>query len=132
VKIAFLGLGKMGMAVARRMRDSGADMIVWNRSAKSAADLAMKVAATPAEAVAGSDVVFTMLNDDELRQLIDGIDAGSIPLGAGDRSERLDTHKRETVFVNMKDGLISGGTLDHSRPPGAPPEGFEPGSGSGI
>lgn len=66
MKIAFLGLGKMGMAVARRLLDSGADMMVWNRSAKSAAPVAgMKVAATPAEAVNGRDVVFTMLNDDE-------------------------------------------------------------------
>lgn len=66
MKIAFLGLGKMGMPVARRMLDAGADMTVWNRTARRTEAVAgMKVASAPRDAVAGCDVVFTMLNDDE-------------------------------------------------------------------
>jgi 3-hydroxyisobutyrate dehydrogenase-like beta-hydroxyacid dehydrogenase len=84
VKIAFLGLGKMGIAVARRLRDSGADLVVWNRSPKSAEDLAMKVAATPQEAVSGRDVVFTMLNDDEaVRDVVLGAGGVAAAMAAG-------------------------------------------------
>jgi 3-hydroxyisobutyrate dehydrogenase-like beta-hydroxyacid dehydrogenase len=76
VKIAFLGLGKMGLPVARRMLDAGADITVWNRTAKRPEDVAgMKVASAPRDAVAGCDVLFTMLNDDDA--------VSSVVLGAG-------------------------------------------------
>lgn len=67
MKIAFLGLGKMGSAIARLLIKSGEDLTVWNRTASRAEALARegaKVAKTAAEAVAGADVVFTMLMDD--------------------------------------------------------------------
>lgn len=67
MKIAFLGLGKMGAAIARLLLESGEPLTVWNRTASRAEVLAQdgaKVAGTLAEAVAGADVVFTMLMDD--------------------------------------------------------------------
>jgi 3-hydroxyisobutyrate dehydrogenase-like beta-hydroxyacid dehydrogenase len=67
MKIAFLGLGKMGRAIVRLLLQHGEDVTVWNRTHDRAEALARegaKVAGTAAEAVAGCDVVFTMVMDD--------------------------------------------------------------------
>jgi 3-hydroxyisobutyrate dehydrogenase-like beta-hydroxyacid dehydrogenase len=67
MKIAFLGLGKMGSAIARLLLKGGEDVTVWNRTTSHAEALegdGAKVALRPAEAVAGCDVVFTMVMDD--------------------------------------------------------------------
>ncbi|MGW4850080.1 NAD(P)-dependent oxidoreductase [Streptomyces sp. NPDC004288] len=65
-KTAFLGLGSMGLPMARRLLDAGHPLTVWNRTAAKAdalvADGAVR-AATPAEAVRDADVVVTMLAD---------------------------------------------------------------------
>ncbi|GAA2802319.1 NAD(P)-dependent oxidoreductase [Streptomyces showdoensis] len=64
--IAFLGLGSMGLPMARRLLDAGHPLTVWNRTAAKADGLvaAGAVRATgPAEAVADADVVVTMLAD---------------------------------------------------------------------
>ncbi|MER7585381.1 NAD(P)-dependent oxidoreductase [Kitasatospora sp. NPDC097691] len=60
-KIAFLGLGRMGLPMARRLAAAGHPLTVWNRSPGRADGLTG--AATPAEAVRGADVVVTMLAD---------------------------------------------------------------------
>lgn len=65
--IAFLGLGAMGVRMARRLIDAGHTLVVYNRTAARAAPLTevgATVADTPAEAVADADVVITMLTDD--------------------------------------------------------------------
>lgn len=67
MKIAFLGLGKMGSAIAKHLLKSGATLTVWNRTRSHAEALAgegAKAASTPGEAVQGSEVVFTMVMDD--------------------------------------------------------------------
>ncbi len=67
MQIAFLGLGKMGFAMAKRLLAAGQSVVVWNRTIDKAQELAAhgaKVAATPSEAVAHSDLVLTMLFDD--------------------------------------------------------------------
>jgi 3-hydroxyisobutyrate dehydrogenase-like beta-hydroxyacid dehydrogenase len=75
VKIAFLGLGRMGGAIARRMVEHGEDLTVWNRTASHAEPLraaGARVAPTAAEAVEECDVVFTMLIDDAaLEEVLD-------------------------------------------------------------
>ena len=65
--IALLGLGKMGQAMARRLLAAGHAVTVWNRTPSAAAPLAAhgaRIAATPAEAVAGREMVLSMLFDD--------------------------------------------------------------------
>jgi 3-hydroxyisobutyrate dehydrogenase-like beta-hydroxyacid dehydrogenase len=67
MRIAFLGLGKMGTAIARHLMSAGHGMTVWNRTRASAEPLAKegaKVAESAAAAVQDADVVFTMLMDD--------------------------------------------------------------------
>jgi 3-hydroxyisobutyrate dehydrogenase len=63
---ALLGTGIMGAGMVRNLLAAGLPTRVWNRSPEKAAALAeagAEVAATPAEAVRGADVVITMLRD---------------------------------------------------------------------
>jgi 3-hydroxyisobutyrate dehydrogenase-like beta-hydroxyacid dehydrogenase len=67
MKIAFLGLGKMGAPMARRLLETGRQLTVWNRTPERAATLIASgatLAATPAEAAQNADAVLTMLFDD--------------------------------------------------------------------
>jgi 3-hydroxyisobutyrate dehydrogenase-like beta-hydroxyacid dehydrogenase len=67
MKIALLGAGKMGRAIARHWLKSGANLTVWNRTRSHAEELAgegAQVASTPAEAVREAEVVFSMVMDD--------------------------------------------------------------------
>nr|BAL53542.1 3-hydroxyacid dehydrogenase [uncultured Gammaproteobacteria bacterium]BAL55751.1 3-hydroxyacid dehydrogenase [uncultured Gammaproteobacteria bacterium] len=64
--LAWLGTGLMGRSMAERLLAQGYSLWVWNRTRAKAQALAAhgaKVAATPAEAVANSQLVFTMLAD---------------------------------------------------------------------
>ncbi|MCW2842152.1 MAG: 3-hydroxyisobutyrate dehydrogenase [Nocardioides sp.] len=65
--VALLGTGTMGAGMARTIAAAGFTLTVWNRSAERAellADVAT-VATSVADAVAGADVVVTMLFDAE-------------------------------------------------------------------
>jgi 3-hydroxyisobutyrate dehydrogenase-like beta-hydroxyacid dehydrogenase len=62
MKVALLGTGKMGTAIARRLADAGFGLTLWNRTLEKAHAVgAGTVAATPAEAAAGADVVLSIL-----------------------------------------------------------------------
>ncbi|MEU7800415.1 NAD(P)-dependent oxidoreductase [Micromonospora arborensis] len=63
-RIGFLGLGRMGSLMAGRLIAADHEVTVYNRTMEKAAPLVQagaRAAATPAEAVAGADVVITML-----------------------------------------------------------------------
>lgn len=65
-QIAFLGTGLMGAPMARRLLGAGFNVTVWNRDPAKAAPLAehgAKRAKTAVEAVAGAEIIFTMLSD---------------------------------------------------------------------
>ena len=67
-RIAFLGLGIMGAAMARRLVDHGFEVAVWNRNAARAAslvDAGARLAASPADAARGADAVIAMLSEDD-------------------------------------------------------------------
>ena len=64
--VTVLGTGIMGTGMARNLLGAGLDVTVWNRSpdrARPLADAGARTATDAAEAVAGADVVVTMLND---------------------------------------------------------------------
>jgi 3-hydroxyisobutyrate dehydrogenase/2-hydroxy-3-oxopropionate reductase len=62
MRVAILGTGRMGSAIALRLAESGFDLALWNRTRSRAESLGVgHVAATPAEAVAKADVVITSL-----------------------------------------------------------------------
>ena len=94
-KVAFLGLGVMGLPMAGHLALAGHQVTVYNRSAAKAvawaAEFGGKSAATPREAAAGVDIVFCCVgNDDDLR---------SVTLGANG------------AFAGMKPGAIF---VDHT------------------
>lgn len=66
--VAVLGIGRMGGALAGRLVACGLDVVLYNRSPEPAlalaASIGARVAATPAEAVAGSAVAISMVSDD--------------------------------------------------------------------
>ena len=65
--IAYLGLGGMGSAMARRLQDAGYPLTVWNRSSGKAEELiagGARLTTSPADAVVNADFVFTMVADD--------------------------------------------------------------------
>jgi 3-hydroxyisobutyrate dehydrogenase-like beta-hydroxyacid dehydrogenase len=93
VKVGFIGLGRMGEAIALRLQEAGHDLVVYNRTAakaKALADGGATVAGSPAEAAAGREVVFTCLADDaslkevcEGAGLIEAIPEGAIHVATG-------------------------------------------------
>lgn len=76
MRIAFLGLGSMGLPMAKRVLDAGHDLTVWNRSPKQ---FPGTIAPTAAEAVRDAEVVITMLTDvNAVRDVVEGL-----PLASG-------------------------------------------------
>jgi 3-hydroxyisobutyrate dehydrogenase len=78
-KVAFLGLGVMGFPMAGHLALAGHDVTVYNRTpAKAQAwtgEFKGRAAATPKLAVAGCDLVFCCVgNDDDLRSVVLGAD----------------------------------------------------------
>lgn len=87
MKIAFLGLGKMGVPIARHLLQQQHDLRVWTRTASHAYPLGQhgaKIAGSAAEGVAGAEVVFSMLLDDAAYETVffDSKLFGAIPRGA--------------------------------------------------
>jgi len=67
VKLAFLGLGAMGQAIAANLIKAGHQVTAWNRTPSAGDVLAAqgaRIAATPADACADADVLFSMFADD--------------------------------------------------------------------
>ena len=65
-RIAVLGLGAMGRAIAARLLDAGHDLTMWNRTPGRDGELVSSGARrgeTPADAVRDAEVVVTMLTD---------------------------------------------------------------------
>jgi 3-hydroxyisobutyrate dehydrogenase len=64
--VAVLGTGTMGAGMVRSLRRAGLPVRMWNRAAEKAqalTDTGAEAFGSPAEAVAGADVVLTMLFD---------------------------------------------------------------------
>ena len=61
-RVAVLGTGKMGGAIARRLKKGGFDVSVWDRTKSKAEALGVgRVADSPADAARGADVVISMV-----------------------------------------------------------------------
>jgi 3-hydroxyisobutyrate dehydrogenase-like beta-hydroxyacid dehydrogenase len=64
MRIAFLGLGRMGSGMARNLLRAGHELTLYNRSRGKADAIGAPTADTPAAACRGCDVAITMLSDD--------------------------------------------------------------------
>ena len=66
MKIGVAGLGRMGAAIAARLKEVGHDVVVWNRSAEKVLPLVeagATAAKTPSELARSAEVVITILTD---------------------------------------------------------------------
>src|SRR6266446_3118737 len=72
-KVAFIGLGRMGHAMAGRYLDAGFSVAVWNRSKAKAEDLIARGAqwaTSPEDAAIDADAVVTMVADDDASRAV--------------------------------------------------------------
>jgi len=93
ISVAVLGTGRMGSPIARRLMAAGFPVTVWNRTTARAEPLARsgaRLARSPAEAVASSNVILTMLADGHAVE-----SAMSRPDGA------LDAAPGDAVWIQM-------------------------------
>ncbi|HYG43957.1 MAG TPA: NAD(P)-dependent oxidoreductase [Bordetella sp.] len=87
-KVAFLGLGVMGLPMAGHLARAGHEVTVYNRTpAKAQAwtkEFGGQSAATPREAAAGAQIVFACVgNDDDLRSVVLGEDGAFAGMATG-------------------------------------------------
>lgn len=88
MKTAFIGLGVMGYPMAAYLAKYGHDIAVYNRTAATAGKWREEntgtVAATPAAAASGADIVFTCVgNDDDVRDVVTGADGALAAMSEG-------------------------------------------------
>jgi 3-hydroxyisobutyrate dehydrogenase-like beta-hydroxyacid dehydrogenase len=97
MKVGFIGLGKMGQGMTRRILGGGHDLTVYNRTREKAAALAGEgatIAPSIANVCDGRDVVITMVADDTaVKEVVlgnggvrDSLRAGAIHLCMGTHS----------------------------------------------
>lgn len=125
LRVALIGVGKMGWPMAARLVKGGVDVLVCDArgdvAQRFAAEIGGYCAATPKAAVEGRDVVITMLPDSSIveRVLFDGPDAaihglkrGSILLemssGAPGRTKEF-AARLEASGIRVLDAPVSGG-----------------------
>ena len=76
MRVGFIGLGSQGAPMARRIVEGGHELTLWARrptSVEPYAGTAAKVAATPAELGAASDLVcLCVVGDDDVKQVLGG------------------------------------------------------------
>jgi 3-hydroxyisobutyrate dehydrogenase-like beta-hydroxyacid dehydrogenase len=77
-KIGFIGLGNMGLNMAKNLIAAGYHLQVYNRTTAKANELdqsAITVCQTPAEAAVGVQIIISMLSDDStVREIVTGKD----------------------------------------------------------
>lgn len=88
MNLGFLGLGRMGRPMARNLLRTGHTVAVWNRTRSKAEELVeegARVAASPADAARGAQVVVSMLSDEAAvaSVVLGGRDGAHEPLVAG-------------------------------------------------
>ena len=87
-KVAFIGLGVMGLPMAGHLATAGHDVTVYNRNTQKAQawvkEFGGRACATPREAAQGAQIVFACVgNDDDLRSVVLGADGAFAGMSAG-------------------------------------------------
>ena len=123
-RVAFLGLGVMGFPMAGHLASNGHDVVVYNRTMAKANNWAKShegsSAATPRDAVADREIVFTCVgNDDDVRSVVygddgafAGMDEGTVFVDHTTASANLAIELYDTARekgVGFLDAPVSGG-----------------------
>ena len=101
MKVVFIGLGRMGQAMARRLLAAGHDLVVWNRTPDRLGEL-LDLGATMADSIAqaaalGAPVITMLANDDALAQVAQGPGGLIESLPAGGMHIAMGTHRSDTI-----------------------------------
>jgi 3-hydroxyisobutyrate dehydrogenase-like beta-hydroxyacid dehydrogenase len=120
-RIAILGTGKMGSAIAGRLADSGFELTLWNRTRERAEALGIgSVAETPAAAVRSVDIVISNLTGPEaVRSTYLGPD-GAVSEGGGKLFIEMSTAGPDLLPSLAADVIAAGGRLVDAPIIGAP------------
>src|SRR5690554_6036920 len=124
LRIAFLGLGTMGLPMARRLLAAGFDTTVWNRTGQRAEQLraaGATVASSAAEAARDRDLVIVMVSDTaDVEQVVFGPGGAATGLTAGSliidmstispAATRTFAGRVEQVGSTWLDAPVSGGS----------------------
>jgi 3-hydroxyisobutyrate dehydrogenase-like beta-hydroxyacid dehydrogenase len=121
LRVGFIGLGRMGQAMANRILGAGHDLVVFNRTADKATEL-VKAGALLAPSVKaaceGREVVITMVSDDAaLREVYLGAGGIRESLAPGDIHLAMGTHsvaeiqKLAAVHAEAKQILVAAPVL---------------------
>ena len=124
MRIAFIGIGLMGLPMAKRLCEAGLQPHVWNRTrakAEPLAALGAQVHDTLAEAVHQADVVVTMLEDGKVVEsvlfadgLAQALQSGSLLIDMSSiQPAQARSHGQQlaALGVGYLDAPVSGGTL---------------------
>ncbi|MCT1447199.1 2-hydroxy-3-oxopropionate reductase [Brevibacterium casei] len=126
--IAFIGLGIMGLPMAKNLVDAGFTVRGFNRTPAKAEDLAAaggQAASTIAEAVDGADVIATMVPDSpDVEAVLDGILAAAKPGAMWIDFSTIRPDVAKELAAQAKEAGL--------KPLDAPVSGGEPGAVDGV
>ena len=77
MKVGLVGLGRMGSAIAQRLRERGCDVIAWDKNAKAMAAQGNRVRAVdgPRAVAESADIVLSIITEDKgVRRVFTGAD----------------------------------------------------------
>jgi 3-hydroxyisobutyrate dehydrogenase/2-hydroxy-3-oxopropionate reductase len=121
-RIAVIGTGKMGGAIAARLSNAGFEIVLWNRTQSRARALGLgTVADTPAAAARDADIVISSLTGPAaVRVAYLGPD-GALSVGEGKRFVEMSTAGPDLVSQLAVQVAVAGSTLVDAPILGAPP-----------
>jgi 2-hydroxy-3-oxopropionate reductase len=124
MQVALIGIGLMGLPMARRLCEAGLQPHIWNRTRSKAEPLAAlgaQVHDMPAQAVRHADIVVTMLEDGEVVEsvlfeqgLAQALQPGSLLIDMSSiqpAQARSHGQRMAALGVGYLDAPVSGGTL---------------------
>lgn len=112
-KVAMIGLGRMGAAMARRFHDAGHDLIVWNRDRTKAegmaADIGATIADNPADAARQAEFVVSSLADDAALRAV-YLDVEGVARGIDGNTIAIDTSTVDpSTIIEIGEAIGSAG-----------------------
>jgi 3-hydroxyisobutyrate dehydrogenase-like beta-hydroxyacid dehydrogenase len=121
-RVAVLGTGRMGSAIARRFAATSVGLVVWNRTRSRAEEVgAGTIAATPADAVARVDVVLTSLTGPDALRATFGGPTGALAGARGQSFVEMSTVGPDVLEELAPLVARTGSTLIDAPVIGAPP-----------
>lgn len=111
MRIGIAGIGKMGAAMAARLKETGEDVTVWNRSRNKAEATGLPVAGRPCELAERTEVVISMVFDaPALWSVYRGAD-GLLAAASGRQFIEMSTVRPETQKALAAEVRAAGGAF---------------------